>query len=133
VPLWLDGDWPSCRFIHFYEAAYRKDLIPTLLITIIIESAVVVGYSLWRKKPVRPILYTSLCINIITQSLLWIFLNLFFRRYLIALLVSEALIWAIESFVLYVMPANRLRFMEAIFLSLGMNLLSFALGWFLPT
>jgi hypothetical protein len=107
-------------------------LIPTLLITIIIESAVVVGYSLWRKKPVRPILSTSLCINIITQSLLWIFLNLFFRRYLVALLVGEALIWAIESLLLFVVRANRLRFMEAIFLSLSMNLLSFALGWFLP-
>jgi hypothetical protein len=91
-------------------------LIPTLLITIIIESAVVVGYSLWRKKPVRPILYTSLCINIITQSLLWIFLNLFFRRYLIALLVGEALIWAIESFLLFIVPANRLLFDGGYFL-----------------
>jgi hypothetical protein len=98
-----------------------------------IESAVVVGYSLWRKKPVQPILYTSLCINFITQSLLWIVLYLFFRRYLIALLVGEILIWAIESLLLYIVPANQLRFTQAVFLSLSMNLASFMLGWFLPT
>jgi hypothetical protein len=132
VPLRLGGDWPSYRFSDFYESAFRKELIPTLLITVIIESAVVVGFSLWRKKPVQPILYTSLCINIITQSLLWIVLNLFVRGYLIALLVGEVLIWVIESLLLLVVPANRLRFMEAVSLSLSMNLMSFAIGWYLP-
>jgi hypothetical protein len=107
-------------------------LIPILLITLTIESAVVLGYLHWRKKPLQPLLYTSLCINLITQSLLWIGLNLFFRRYLVALLVGEILIWVIESLLLFVMPANRLRFMEAVFLSLSMNLASFGLGWFLP-
>jgi hypothetical protein len=107
-------------------------LILTLLITVIIEGAVVVGYSLWRRKPIQPILYTSLCINLITQSLLWIALNLFFRRYLIALFVGEILIWAIESLLLSVVPANRLRLTEAVFLSLGMNFVSFVPGWFLP-
>ena len=38
----------------------------------------------------------------------------------------------IESALLYVIPANRLRFSDALLLSLGMNLVSFALGWFLP-
>jgi hypothetical protein len=108
-------------------------LISTLIITVIIESAVAVGYSLWRKKPIQPILYTSLCINLITQSLLWIVLNLFFQHYLIALLVGEFLIWVFESLVLYVVPANQLRFIEAVILCLNMNLVSFALGWFLPT
>jgi hypothetical protein len=70
--------------------------------------------------------------NLITQSLLWIALNLFFSHYLIALLVSEILIWLIESILLYSFPANQLGFMEALFLSLSMNLTSFALGWFLP-
>jgi hypothetical protein len=108
-------------------------LIPTLIITVIIETAVAVGYSLWREKPIQSILYTSLCINLITQSLLWIVVNYFFQHYLIALLVSEFLIWVFESLALYVVPANQLRFIEAIILSLSMNLASFALGWFLPT
>jgi hypothetical protein len=60
-------------------------------------------------------------------------LNLFFQHYLIVLLVSEFLIWVFESLALYVVPANQLRFREAIILSLSMNLASFALGWFLPT
>jgi hypothetical protein len=60
-------------------------------------------------------------------------LNLFFQNYLVALLVGECLIWVFESLVLYVVPANQLRFIEAISLSLSMNLVSFALGWFLPT
>ena len=108
-------------------------MIPTFIITVIIETAVIVGYSLWRKKPIQPLLYTSLCINLITQSLLWIVLNLFFQHYLIALVVSEFLIWVFEGLVLYVVPANQLRFTEAVILSLSMNLVSFALGWFLPT
>ena len=107
-------------------------MIPTLLVTVLVESAVVIGYSLWRKKPIQPILYTGLCINLITQSLLWIVLNLFFQNYLIVLLVGEILIWIIESILLFLVPANRLQFMEAVFLSLSMNLASFMLGWFLP-
>jgi hypothetical protein len=107
-------------------------LIATLLITLIVEETIALGYSIWQKKPVRPILFTSICGNLITQSFLWIVLDLFFQHYLIALLVSEILIWIIEGLLLYNVSVNRLRFSEAILLSLGMNLTSFALGWFLP-
>ncbi|HSB01807.1 MAG TPA: hypothetical protein VLE49_14245, partial [Anaerolineales bacterium] len=65
-------------------------------------------------------------------ALLWVVLNLFFRNYLVTLLIAETLIWMAEGVLLYSIPANRLRFSEAILLSLGMNLVSFALGWFLP-
>lgn len=90
------------------------------------------GYSLWRKKRIRPILYTSLSINLVTQALLWMALTLFFRHYLIVLLTGEILVWLIEGLLLYAVPANQLRFMEAVFLSLSMNVASFVLGWFLP-
>ena len=92
----------------------------------------VTGYSLWRRKPLYPILITSVCANLLTQSFLWIVLNLFFKHYLIALLVAEILIWTAESFFLYSVPANRLRFVDAVLLGLSMNLMSFALGLFLP-
>jgi hypothetical protein len=106
-------------------------LIVTLVITILIEGAIVIGYSNWRKKPLRPILLTSIVANIITQSLLWIVLNLFFQHYLITLLTAEILIWMIEGSLFYYIPANQLRFTEAFLLSLSMNFLSFALGWWL--
>jgi len=107
-------------------------LIVTLFITVLVEGIIVSGYSIWRRKPLMPILFTSLIANLITQSLLWIGLNLFFQHYLSTLLIAEFLIWMVESVLLYYVPANRLRFTEALFLSLTMNLVSFALGWFLP-
>jgi hypothetical protein len=87
---------------------------------------------MWRKKPLRPILFTSIIANLITQSFLWIVLNLFFQHYLVTLLAAEAFIWIIEGFVLRYVSANQLTCTEAISLSLSMNLLSFALGWVLP-
>jgi len=107
-------------------------LIVPLLITIVFEAAVVLGYCIWQKKPLAPILLTSIIANLITQSFLWIVLNLFFRHYLIALIVAEIIIWLVESFLLYRLLKNQLRFQEAIFLSFSMNLASLALGWFLP-
>jgi hypothetical protein len=107
-------------------------LIVTLLITVLVEGIVACGYSIGRGKPLGPILFTSLVANLITQSFLWVGLNLFFQHYLSTLLIAESLIWMIESIILYCVPANQLRFTEALFLSLTMNLVSFVLGWFLP-
>jgi hypothetical protein len=107
-------------------------LIPTLLITILSEGGVVAGYCLYHKKPVRPVFLTSLLGNLITQSLLWVVLNIFFQYYLITLFVAEMLIWLMESVLLYSVPTNRLLFKHALVLSLLMNLTSFAFGWFLP-
>ena len=79
-----------------------------------------------------PILFTSICGNLVTQSLLWAALNLFYQNYLVTLLIAEILIWGTETVLLYLIPANQLSFKKAIFLSLGMNAMSFAAGWFLP-
>ena len=107
-------------------------MIVTLLITIFVEGLVVLGYSSWQKKPARPILYTSLAANLITQSLLWIGVSVFFQNYVRSLVIAEGLIWIIESAILSNVPANGLRLQEAMLLSLMMNLSSFALGWVLP-
>ena len=90
------------------------------------------GYAIWRARPIWSILITSLCANLVTQAFLWLILSLFFQHYLIALLVAEIVIWIVESLALYYIPANYLRFSEAVVLSLGMNMMSFALGWLLP-
>jgi hypothetical protein len=107
-------------------------LIATLFITILIESIVVICYSHRREKPLGPILVTSICGNLLTQSLLWVTLNLFFQNYLLTLLIAEIFIWIIETILLYSSPANQLYFKEASLLSLGINALSFAAGWLLP-
>jgi hypothetical protein len=46
--------------------------------------------------------------------------------------VAEVLIWLLESALLYFFPNTRLTWPEALSLSLGMNLASFGIGWFLP-
>jgi hypothetical protein len=108
-------------------------VIQTLAITVTVESVVCLLYSIWRKKPIGPILITSVFANLLTQSLLWIVLHLYFQHYLVSLYSAEVLIWIIESFLLYYFPGNQLRFREATLLSLAMNLASFGFGWFLPT
>jgi len=107
-------------------------LTVTLLVTVIIESAVVIGYSVWAKKPAKPLLVTSIAGNLLTQFLLWVGLNLFFRNYLVTLLIAEILIWILETILLYAIRLNHLDLREASLLSLAMNGLSFTLGWFLP-
>jgi hypothetical protein len=97
-----------------------------------LESIIVVGYCLWRRSPIQPILFTSLVGNLVTQSLLWVMLTLFFQSYLVTLMIAEIFIWVIESALLYLIPANQLPFTDAILLSLAMNLISFSVGWFLP-
>jgi hypothetical protein len=107
-------------------------LIITLVITIFVEGVVAIGYSIGRKKPLRPILFTSIVANLITQSLLWIVLNLYFQHYFLTLLIAEIFIWLVESVLLSYFPANQLQFADAVLLALLMNLASFAFGWLLP-
>jgi hypothetical protein len=116
----------------FCATTFQKQLILTLLFTLLIEGIVATGYSVWRHKPLASILFTSVVGNLITQSFLWIALSLFFRHYLVTLLAAEVLIWIAESILLYCVRANRLGFADSSFLSLIMNLSSFGLGWFLP-
>ena len=107
-------------------------MIFSLPFTIIIESVVVIGYTLRRRISTGPVLVTGILANLITQSLLWIGLNIFHRHYLPALFVGEILVWMIEALVLHRIPANRLELRESLALSLMMNLASFGIGWFLP-
>jgi hypothetical protein len=107
-------------------------VINTLLITILVEGLVSVVYSTRRRKPVVPILLTSVLGNLVTQSMLWIVLMLSFRYYLVTLLVAEILVWGSEGLLFYSISANQLKLKEAALLSLGLNSISLALGWFLP-
>jgi hypothetical protein len=107
-------------------------LIRTLAITLLIESPLVAGYALWRKKPLVRVLLSSICANLVTQSLLWLALNLFVHRYLVTLFIGEICIVGMEAAILYIYRRNQLKLREALLLSLVINLASFAAGWFLP-
>jgi hypothetical protein len=107
-------------------------VIVSLLLTIFIEALIVCGFASWRKKPAGRILAASVLANALTQSLLWGALNLFPGHYLIVLFVMEFFIWPLEGVLLHYFPASRLDWREALSLSLGMNLASFGIGWFLP-
>ncbi len=107
-------------------------MISTLLITIVTEGLIALGYCLLRNKPVKSILLTSIGANILTQLFLWGVLIIFYQHYLAVLFVAEILIWVIESLALYCVPTNRLSSREAASLSLAMNLSSIVLGWWLP-
>jgi hypothetical protein len=107
-------------------------VIATLAITILVESAVVAAYAVWRRKPIKQLLISSFCTNLFTQSILWLLLNGLPNHYLITLVVAEICIWAMEAMILYLYRNNRLGFREAMLLSLVMNLASFGLGWVLP-
>jgi hypothetical protein len=107
-------------------------MIATLAITLLIESLIVIGYATWQKKPLRHLLFSSLCANLLTQSILWIILNLFPHPYIPTLFIAEICIWGMESLVLHLYRFNQLKFQEAMILSLMMNLTSFTIGCFLP-
>ena len=107
-------------------------MIQTLTSTIVIEGMLCLVYSIWQKKPIRPILLTGLLGNILTQSLLWLALTLFFQHYFATLLMAETLIWLLEARLYHGLKWNHLSMREAIFLSCITNLSSFGLGWYLP-
>lgn len=107
-------------------------MIFTLTVTILIEAVLIFIYSHLRDKPLCPLLLASLFANLITQSLLWIGLLLFFRHYLLTLIVLEISIWLIESLIFYHVRVTQLTIKEAMSLSLAINLASFSVGLFLP-
>jgi hypothetical protein len=107
-------------------------VIATLAITFLIESVVVTAYAIWRRKPLKYLLLSSLCANLFTQSFLWGALNLFPLHNLVTLFIAEVYILGMEAAILYLFRYNQLKLREAILLSLVMNLASFGIGWLLP-
>lgn len=107
-------------------------MILTLFLTLVLETLVAAGFCYWRRKPFKSIFLTAGIANLLTQSMLWLALNLLYRHYLPALFIGEIVIWLVESAILRLIPSNKLGWLEALGLSLLMNLASFGIGWFLP-
>jgi hypothetical protein len=107
-------------------------LIATLWITIVVEGVVVLLYSAVQKKPAGRLLIASIIANMLTQSLLWAILQVFFNHYLIALFMMEVLIWLVESLLLFHLSKGQMYLKSAMIVSLLMNLASFGIGWLMP-
>lgn len=103
-------------------------MIVTLSLTLLIESTLVLAFAVWRRKPAGVLWLTCLAVNLLTQSLLWLALTLFFRHYWPTLLLMEIIIWLVEGLIFYRIRANRLSLREAFLLSLAANLTSFVAG-----
>jgi hypothetical protein len=97
-----------------------------------VEGMMGLAYSIRQKKPIVPVIITSVIANLITQFLLRVALNTFFQHYLVTLFIAEIFIWIIESFLLYGFRLNQLNIKESLSLSLIMNLASFSFGLLLP-
>ena len=107
-------------------------MIFTLLTTLLIEGVVVLLYCVINKRTVSVLLQAGLIVNVFTQVVLWFLLQVFFHHYMITLIVVEVLIWLVEGLFLYWFPGSKLKFSQAMILSLCMNAASFGTGWFLP-
>jgi len=105
---------------------------PTLLPTLFIEGTVVYIYSRVKKKTTSLLLGSSILINLLTQSVLWLGLGIFYKLYLPFLLLSEVIIWLVEGIWMQRSVKGELNYREAFTLSLLMNAASFGIGWFLP-
>lgn len=107
-------------------------MIRALTWTLLSEGLLLLLLARLIKKPLLPLLLTSLAVNLLTQLALWTSLNLFYRYSQPTLLVMEMLIWPFEGLVYWKLPANRLSLPAALALSLLLNATSFALGWVVP-
>ena len=107
-------------------------MIRTLLVTIVVEGTLAIGYACWRKKPLLPLVGSLTLVNLLTQSLLWLGLTSFPAHYRLTLIIGEVLIVLVEALLLYAYRKNQLKPVDALWLSLGVNLASFLVGLFLP-
>lgn len=107
-------------------------MIRTLLVTILIEGSVVLLFCAIKKKTVGSILLASFVVNLFTQTILWVWLGIFHRFYISALLIAEIFVWLIEGLLMGKLSNGKLNYQAAFGLSLYMNLASFGIGLFLP-
>ena len=132
--------WKESR--GFYIAAFGVGLLLTvaggffsltLPITVLIEILLGVGYAVWRKRPVFPVVVVVLAMNVFTQLGLWGALEASRSGDALAFtLLLEGGIWLVEALVLFFAQRKAMRFKEAALLSLALNAVSFVIGLALP-
>ena len=104
-----------------------------LLITLVVELVLGVGYVLWKKRSASIILTVILLLNLITQPVLWITISGFSGMNPIFLtLLAEAVVWLVEAGGLYLSQRSSMSFREALWVNLALNAASFIVGSLLP-
>ena len=126
----------------FYVAAFGVGLLLTvaggffsltLPITVLIEILLGIGYAVWRKRPVFPVMVVVLAMNVFTQLGLWGALETSRSGDALAFtLLLEGGIWLVEALVLFFAQRKTIRFKEAALFSLALNAVSFVVGLALP-
>jgi hypothetical protein len=104
-----------------------------ILITLVLELSIVLGYALWRKRPVIFLLTVALLMNLFTWIPFRIILgSLSTAQYLAGSIVGEVIIWLAEAGFLAFALRKRAPFWEVLVLSLVLNLASLGIGLLLP-
>ncbi len=103
----------------------------SLPLTLLVEGLLVVLYALWRRKPALTLLLASVIMNLFTQVMLWAAINLYIASPRLTVSVAEIFIFVMEGAFLRLFPGSRLGWVEAMLLSLAINLASFSAGWLL--
>lgn len=105
----------------------------TFLATLLVETAVSLLYSIFRKLPKVRLFTIILLANLITQPLLWLVLastegmGITFR----VMVILEIVIWLVEALILFFTMRDQFRLIEALGLSFLLNGASILVGVFL--
>ncbi len=104
-----------------------------LIITLVVELLLGVGYALWRKRPVDVILTVILLLNLITQPVLWITISgLSGLSPFFLIFFAEIVVCLVEAGGLFLSQRKSMRFQEALWVSFALNAASFIVGSLLP-
>ena len=135
-----DADFQAARGCYIAcWIACLLGVIPSLFtdegiwITLLVELALALAYALWRKRSRTKLLTVVLMMNLVTQPLLWFAVQNYGNdAYALWLGVGEVIVWLVEAGILAVAMRKQAKFLEALALSLVLNLASFGVGLLLP-
>lgn len=126
---WLETAWIFSIPAILVGIAWTQGLIITLVVELLLGT----GYVLWKKRSASIILTVILLLNLITQPVLWITLSGFSRLSpIFMILFAEGVVWLAEAGGLYLSQRNSMKFQEALWVSLALNVASFVVGSLLP-
>jgi hypothetical protein len=126
---WMEAGWLLAIPAILVGMQWTQGLITTLVVELLLGTV----YVLWKKRSASIILTMILLLNLVTQPVLWITLSGFSGLSPIFLIFfAEGVVWLVEAGGLYLSQRNTIRFQEALWVSLTLNVASFVVGIFLP-
>jgi len=108
-------------------------LTSSLVTTLAVELSLGALYMGWRKRPALLVLTVILLLNLLTQPALWVTVSGFSGQDpVLAVLISELVIWLVEAGGLVLAQRKTIGFGEALLVSLILNATSFGVGLLPP-